>query len=240
MANANGSSSKGISGGAIAAIVTIVIVGLLAIGFFFVRRKYIKNRQSKRATWGAGAFAKHTELAPPPVEKGYSNTPGVGPRYEGGNDALSARAYGGILSYVEDSQPLPSAFGQHAPQANLTPPPMSYNSTDSQSIVHPPSLSPGMGGAAAVGMERTSAVASSNATIKCTFIPSLPDELSITTGETVRVLAEYDDGWTMCVNTRGEQGMVPIECLERGSVEVYGNTDWRNSKRTSSLPPARY
>jgi hypothetical protein len=51
--------------------------------------------------------------------------------------------------------------------------------------------------------------------IKSTYIPTLPDELSIDVGETVRVKKEFDDGWALCVNARGEQGMIPLECLER-------------------------
>ena len=91
-------------------------------------------------------------------------------------------------------------------------------------------------------MERVPATAPLTALIKCTFIPNLPDELSISTGETVRVAAEYDDGWAMCVNARGEQGMVPLECLDResaGSGSQFQG-DWRNSKRSSSLLPTRY
>jgi len=52
------------------------------------------------------------------------------------------------------------------------------------------------------------------------FIRSLPDELSISVGEQVGIVREYDDGWTLCVvfNEVGapiEQGMVPSECLEK-------------------------
>lgn len=55
---------------------------------------------------------------------------------------------------------------------------------------------------------------SNEAVVRVAFIPSLPDELSIQAGEKVRVLAEYDDGWCMCANRHGDQGMVPLECLE--------------------------
>ncbi|KZT27335.1 hypothetical protein NEOLEDRAFT_1051446, partial [Neolentinus lepideus HHB14362 ss-1] len=77
--------------------------------------------------------------------------------------------------------------------------------------------------------------------VRCTFIPSLPDELPITTGETVRILGEYDDGWALCVNGRGEQGMVPLECLDKSFGGRMGVRpppsmgDWRASKRVSSL-----
>jgi len=77
-----------------------------------------------------------------------------------------------------------------------------------------------------------------SATVLYEFIPTLPDELSITTGEIVRVVSEYDDGWALCANARGEQGMVPLECLDRGSpptLSVEQQQDYRDSRRTSSL-----
>jgi hypothetical protein len=75
--------------------------------------------------------------------------------------------------------------------------------------------------------------------VRYEFIPSLPDELSITTGEIVRVVAEYDDGWALCKNGRGDQGMVPVECLDRGASILQVDTEDRdrNSRRGSSLRP---
>ncbi|KAJ7143128.1 hypothetical protein C8R43DRAFT_1015677 [Mycena crocata] len=82
--------------------------------------------------------------------------------------------------------------------------------------------------------------AAASATVRYEFIPTLPDELSITTGEVVRMLSEYDDGWALCANGRGDQGMVPLECLDQGSapkqqLQVTDPQDYRNSRRTSSL-----
>ncbi|KIK97516.1 hypothetical protein PAXRUDRAFT_93349, partial [Paxillus rubicundulus Ve08.2h10] len=74
------------------------------------------------------------------------------------------------------------------------------------------------------------------AIVKYTFVPTLPDELSITTGERIRLVAQYDDGWALCANIRGEQGMVPKECLERAVAEQ-AETDWMNARRVSSLNP---
>jgi len=90
-------------------------------------------------------------------------------------------------------------------------------------------------------------VSPSSATVICTFIVTLPDELSIKVGEIVRVLAEYDDGWVLCMNTDGEQGMVPLECLSRGRSTTstsFGtgglmpprlDRDARGARRVSSL-----
>ncbi|KAJ7893512.1 hypothetical protein B0H13DRAFT_1625184, partial [Mycena leptocephala] len=46
-------------------------------------------------------------------------------------------------------------------------------------------------------------------TVQCAFTCSLPDELTISAGEMLTVLKEYADGWLLCQNNRGEQGMVP-------------------------------
>lgn len=51
--------------------------------------------------------------------------------------------------------------------------------------------------------------------VKRTFVPSLPDELSIANGDQVRVLSVYDDGWALCEKVvGGDKGVVPQECLE--------------------------
>jgi len=68
------------------------------------------------------------------------------------------------------------------------------------------------------------------ATVSYEFVPSLPDELSIMIGEVVNVVSEYDDGWALCSNARGDKGMVPLECLDRASGERP-----QGVRRTSSL-----
>ncbi|KIK60815.1 hypothetical protein GYMLUDRAFT_118329, partial [Collybiopsis luxurians FD-317 M1] len=50
-------------------------------------------------------------------------------------------------------------------------------------------------------------------TVRWTFVPNLLDELTILHGESLDVLQEFDDGWVLCVNGRGEKGMVLLECL---------------------------
>lgn len=79
------------------------------------------------------------------------------------------------------------------------------------------------------------------ALVRVTFMPQLPDELAITPGETLYIRNEFDDGWALCEKTSGEQGMVPLECLEGGggqSAEFPPPlVDWnsRDSRRVSSL-----
>ncbi|KAJ7720513.1 hypothetical protein B0H16DRAFT_1604483 [Mycena metata] len=49
--------------------------------------------------------------------------------------------------------------------------------------------------------------------VQATFGTGLPDELTIQSGEILHVLHEYTDGWVLCQNDKGEQGMVPSKCL---------------------------
>jgi len=58
------------------------------------------------------------------------------------------------------------------------------------------------------------------ATVVNTFVTDLADELPVAVGQRLVILAEYDDGWIFCSNERGEQGMVPVECLQSRHVFV--------------------
>ena len=74
--------------------------------------------------------------------------------------------------------------------------------------------------------------------VRMTFVSQLPDELAITPGETLRIRTEFDDGWALCVNSSGKQGMVPLECLEGGGGQFAGHSQLRNMRRASSLNSA--
>jgi hypothetical protein len=76
--------------------------------------------------------------------------------------------------------------------------------------------------------------------VKRTFTPNLEDELSIVTGESVRLVAVYDDGWCKIhkLGASGEEGVVPYECLENsaaGDQGALGTTQNDMSRRASSL-----
>ncbi|RMZ87911.1 hypothetical protein DV736_g4863, partial [Chaetothyriales sp. CBS 134916] len=46
------------------------------------------------------------------------------------------------------------------------------------------------------------------------FSPSMDDELELKTGQLIRLLHEYDDGWALCIRLdRSQQGVVPRTCL---------------------------
>ncbi|KAF8217445.1 hypothetical protein K438DRAFT_1454764, partial [Mycena galopus ATCC 62051] len=50
-------------------------------------------------------------------------------------------------------------------------------------------------------------------TVQYPSMPGLPDQLATSIGEPLTVVQEYIDGWLLCQNDRGGQGMVSIECL---------------------------
>ncbi|KAF7979615.1 hypothetical protein HWV62_41944 [Athelia sp. TMB] len=220
-------TTHSVPGVAIGLVVAALFIALVSVIVFFVRRRAIRAREEKRQTWNKNIFTKQQE-ARAEQEKVFSTEPAP--------------------AYTEISPP-PMSFNAILPpsQAMFAPRPTSESAVSTsptlRSLTHPapaPKAAPApvtpATPAAAVPMDRS---APTSAAICCTFIPCLPDELSISTGETVRVLAEYDDGWAMCVNANGEQGMVPTECLDRGTGRI-GSGDWRASRRVSSLPRSRY
>jgi len=159
----------------------------------------------------------------------------------------------------------------NSPHMNQSLPPLPPQSPAPGSIV---SVGNGVGAASALAMARAAASGSppaqahghggmgppppksssppvQDALVKCTFIPTMPDELQILYGERVRMLMRYDDGWSLCANARGEQGMVPLECLDFGGdgqgagyagappqhFGGGGSGDWHSMQRNSSLNP---
>jgi len=226
-AAASGKSSSGLSGGAIAAIAAVVCVIALA-GFLFVARKWIMNRRRTNSkAWSAGLSLEpkrntdnNRDLQQPP-------TP-LRPLMEKGAPSLDSR----------HSPSYPPSIGgmMHDP---LGPRPGSNNSygappSELSSFMLPVPPSPSIA-STAVNRHETCIV-------KRTFVQSLPDELPVTMNEIVTLLAAFDDGWASCVNSRGEHGVVPLECLMRGSEIEKGNVDeqqdsntWRLSKRIDSM-----
>jgi len=63
--------------------------------------------------------------------------------------------------------------------------------------------------------------------VKRTFTPNLEDELSIVTGESVMIVAVYDDGWCKVrkLGTGGEEGVVPYECLDNPDQAKLGTAE---------------
>ncbi|EMD39573.1 hypothetical protein CERSUDRAFT_80960 [Gelatoporia subvermispora B] len=57
--------------------------------------------------------------------------------------------------------------------------------------------------------------------IRRPFVPSLPDEMSATPGERVRMLRRFDDGWAYAEKVdSGRKGLVPIDCLRTAEQDL--------------------
>ncbi|KAJ7191448.1 hypothetical protein GGX14DRAFT_39597, partial [Mycena pura] len=82
-------------------------------------------------------------------------------------------------------------------------------------------------------------------TVRYEYTPDLPDELFIATGEVIRMLSEYTDGWALCENVRGKHGLVPVECLQplragflndQGSVSLINNDALSDLSEDATFP----
>lgn len=225
----------GLSGGAIAAIVIVILLAMGALAFFLLRGRLIQKRTARRATWTANAWQRPTVDAsssekdateihpkPPPDIVAAANAPST-PRNEGGASQPQ------VLNIPRKSPPPYIRPTGEAPVTQL----WSHNSPVYSSA---PSPQP-----SAVRAVTSMSTQDMMALVRVTFVPQLPDELAITPGETVYIRTEFDDGWALCSNTRGEQGMVPLECLEGEGGQftelALPSVNWQNrdSRRVSSL-----
>ncbi|KXT13899.1 hypothetical protein AC579_2636 [Pseudocercospora musae] len=56
--------------------------------------------------------------------------------------------------------------------------------------------------------------------VQLDFKPSMDDELELRSGQLVRMLHEYDDGWALCIRMdRSQQGVAPRTCLSKVPVK---------------------
>ncbi|ESK90201.1 sh3 domain protein [Moniliophthora roreri MCA 2997] len=202
--------TRALSGGAIAGIAIAVVIVVSVIIVFLVRKRMVEHRKDKRTNW----LGPSPVIPPPPPAM--TTVPLATPAVEAFKDAYARSASPPPPVPPVPQNLVPGSGGQgsvaipppapaFAPAAPLVapPPPSSFN--------NPPIV----GGTI----------------VKCTFIPNLDDELWITTGEIIKVLQEYDDGWAFCENSQMQRGMVPLECLDQG-----GKRESRpNLSRASSL-----
>ncbi|KAG0697008.1 hypothetical protein DFH29DRAFT_175302 [Suillus ampliporus] len=209
-ASASSASSQGLSSGALGGIIAASVIVSLALLIFIVRKTYLRRRQKHRFSWPAGNVFNDTKPLPAAPVEDFSEKPA-----SVRNSPMSPFETHGQSVYASPPQPpiqrMQSPFTGYAGPA---PPPASYNNPVMYSQP-PPSLSPGD---AVVAMARAAAGAesypasipaptpaprfrtASEAVVKRAFIPTLPDELSVTAGERIRVLAHYDDAWALCGN----------------------------------------
>jgi len=241
-------TAGGVSPGVLGAIGAIAGVVVLVIAFLIVRKVRIAKRRDARATWNPPIIEpleKPSDPSPAPIPPASYNQfmPGQGsinkPLPSGPAYPAPAVGYNTQPTYGGYAQPPyqpPTGYAQQ-PQSNIFAA-TAYAPTDL---------------AGPVPLARTTPPPPSSyiSIVKRTFIPSLPDELSISTGESVRVLASYDDGWGLCekVSNPGEKGVVPLECLgEAAGANTSSNNlqptapirdSARLSRRASSLNPAQ-
>ncbi|KAF8623324.1 hypothetical protein AX15_006402 [Amanita polypyramis BW_CC] len=270
--------SKPLPGGAVAGLVIGLLLLILATGVLVLRRRAIVKREKLRRTWqpkpfleldtgagtggvnaagGTGTNASQSagnpsrpvqriipRVKPPPLS--LLSIPEAGPSDIGPVPKFNANAGRSLMSRPLSMLNMTSTHDSAGRDYNCS----------SQDLARAMMTMPRSGTTMA---QRRSAppvtydVAFANyAVVRCVFEPKLPDELRIRVGESIRVLTEYDDGWARCENVRGERGMIPLECMDRGTggVSAYRNMGGRvdmsalgfvsrQSMRKSSLPAPR-
>jgi len=250
----NTSASRGIPIGSIIGIAIAVVLVLIALVVFLIRRRSVQNRLKARGGWANKGVSGPSFLWIEPGEKSTINAyPITSGQNRGGGASPGTTLVG---APTQASFYAPSNVPYTPPAAPPRPPPVqgtqpSYNpsygpSTSASSalgLTIPPALVPGNKAVPAPSAYLSPpapggpALSPETATVRSTFIPTLPDELSISTGEVVRIMSAYDDGWALCSNARQEVGMVPLECLDRGgaSLAQQEGREYRGLSRASSL-----
>ncbi|KAI0282106.1 hypothetical protein BGY98DRAFT_955770 [Russula aff. rugulosa BPL654] len=218
------------SGGVIAAIVIALLLAMGAVAFFVFRRYRIQRRVARRATWT-------TNLAPhsfdDSLEKGVDHGPAVSSDTQ--IETASQLSKEGVGNGQEKTPPAVRNIARKPPLPYSPVSPIAPSPSQSQfSIPNVGTRAPSMDSANGSTVPSTP-LPEVPALVRMTFVPQLPDELAITPGEMLYIRSQFDDGWAMCANSRGEQGMVPLECLEGGGGQFAGRSHLRTTRRASSL-----
>ncbi|XXG99351.1 mannosyltransferase [Hypoxylon texense] len=83
-----------------------------------------------------------------------------------------------------------------------------------------PGQSPGPSRSAMAIAEAGGPASSAVHRVQLDFKPTLDDEMGLRAGQLVRLLHEYDDGWSLCIRLdRTQQGVVPRTCLSTRPVK---------------------
>lgn len=247
------------------AVIGLIIAGIaITIGLiaYIVRRRYVRRRIELRKEWSRSRSARparesefqvsfgerqsssHTSpaispFAPPPSSPS-TRAPSTQPleMISRGSPLTThvatlplAVPHPPAASYGTEYSPRSSIRGPHT--ARIPPPTVKKSTNPAQKLLTPVYRPP----ATVLSKPVT-------ATVVSPLITNLPDELDVAMGDIVHILAEFDDGWAMCLNATRVQGMVPLECLDRtasghGRSTLGSNTVNRalggRAKRVSSL-----
>jgi len=205
-------SSSPIPIGVILGIVIVAFLVILPIIAFVLRRRSVRNRLKLRAWATKKGTSFWIDSKEKPADPLMNPPPKEEPRYTFSSD---------LFVRVKPQQAAGSVSQKQQPQlssTSTTPSPLrpspALGTEPSYNYSAIPVSSPASAGASKPGTPW--AASPQSAKVKSIFIPTLPDELSISTGEVIRIQVEFDDGWALCSNVRGETGMVPLECLDRG------------------------
>lgn len=216
--------SKKLPAGLVIGLVILFLFIAVAVIFFIVRRRYVRRRQVFRKEWSTSKAAR---LSNPAINSE--------PKTPLPDDHPAILALAASFRSAASSSPSSTSTTFKGNDV-LSVPPTSYGNEAPFSSKRSSVLG--------YGPPTTTILSQPIATVVSTFITTLPDEMAVTIGEAVRVLSEYDDGWALCVNSRGEKGMVPMECLDGRYSYAAANeaSDMTrgvggNRKRISSLQP---
>jgi hypothetical protein len=169
---------------------------------------------------------------------GYNNNGGFSPMYD--NQQQAVQYQDPSMGYANAPFPAPAQYRGSPPEAQYhnayaapapaVPPPVHVQTPTGSPRVHPAALTPSNLRA------RQASASVSFALVRNGFVPSLVDELAVGAGEMVRVLEEYDDGWALCANMRGSQGVVPQDVLQRNRASTIGTS---GDSAMGAPPPMR-
>ena len=239
-ANVNSSTSNGLPG----VVVGIIVAASVIFGLIFIslvaRKVFQTRRRNRRSTWattGVTPFSvpvTEKALPPPPPTEGReypsTNYPAYPPPAAVGT-TYTTKPYSPT---GPSSANYPASYPFGAGSAPLL---MQTNTTNAA-----PFTAADLAGPVVIQQvpPTPNAAAPALSVVKRTFVPSLPDELSISNGEQVRILSVYDDGWALCERvSNGEKGVVPQECLEMvkqpstGALAPPGSEDSRLDRKSS-------
>jgi len=236
-AKPDGSITKGqVSGIAIGLALGLIGLALLVIGVVWaVRRRKAQAANAPISRWKDDPFGK-PEARPPRPDTSATLSKSTNRKSEGylklGDEKSSAppTPMSEKSSFQANLQEDPRVSIAH--NMSITPPGSTFNNPSRPASFMTSSLSPN----STVSMKLREM-----ANVQRAFLPTLPDELHIQQGETVEIVNAFDDGWALCLNSHGEKGVVPLECLLRSGNkdELTGQegdrSQWRLSKRASSL-----